>query len=280
MLPDTLGVIGLGAIGGSIAWQASGAGVRRVLGFTRRPADGVAAVRAGALTELAMSPRYVLQHAEVVILAVPPAVTLHLLADLPARLRADAFCTDVTGVKGPVVATARRLGLDSRFAGSHPLVRTSQRGFAAALPRRFAGALVYVTPVGDDDAAAREIADFWASVLGAEPVIVDADHHDAIVAWTSHLPHAVATAVTHALCSRGPRGVTYGPGAQDVARVADGDVATWRDLLLLNRTALLGTLDEFESSVGALRRALLDGDAVALTRWLESSVAWRRRLGQ
>jgi prephenate dehydrogenase len=278
MLPDTLGIIGLGAIGGSIAWQASAAGVRRVLGFSRHPAEGVAAVRAGAVTELAASAGHVVHRADLVILAVPPAAALRLLADVPAGLRPEAFCTDVASVKGPVVAVAQRIGLASRFAGSHPLVRSRRQGFAAAQPRRFCGALVYVTPVGRDDAAAREVADFWASVLQAEPVIVGADAHDAIVAWTSHLPYAVATAVTHALASRGPRGVTYGPGARDVARVADGDVATWRDLLLMNRSAILATLDEFEGSVGALRRALQDGDPVAVGRWLETGAAWRRRL--
>jgi prephenate dehydrogenase len=279
MLPDTLGVIGLGAIGGSIAWQASGAGVRRVLGYTRHPAEGVAAVRAGAVTELAANATYILRHADLVILAVPPAAALRLVAELPGNLRPGAICTDVASVKGPVVSVARRHDLASRFAGSHPLVRSAQRGFAAAEPRRFSGVLVYVTPVGDDDTAAREVADFWASVLQAEPVILGAEDHDAIVAWTSHLPDAVARALAHAFAARGPRGVTYGPVARDVARMADGDVGTWRDLLLLNRRAILATLDEFECSVGTLRRALLDGDAAALARWLELGAAWRRGLG-
>jgi prephenate dehydrogenase len=277
MLPDTLGIIGLGAIGGSIARQASGA-VRRVLGYTRRPTEGVAAVRAGAVTELASSAAYVIRHAELVVLAVPPAAVFPLLTEARAHLGPGAVCTDVASVKAPLMAAARRLGLATMFAGSHPLVRSQRRGFAAAEARRFASALVYVTPAGDDDGVAREVADFWASVLEAEPVIVDATDHDTIVAWTSHLPQAIAFAVTHALAAHGPRGVTYGPGARDVARLAEGDVAAWRDVLLLNRSALLETLDCCEDSLGALRRALEDGDPVALTRWLEAGAAWRRRL--
>jgi len=278
MLPDTLGIIGLGAIGGSIARQASG-GVRRVLGYTRRPAEGVAAVRAGAVTELASSAAYVMRHADLVVLAVPPAGAFMLLAEARTHLGQGAVCTDVASVKVPVMDAARRLGLNARFAGSHPLVRSQRRGFAAAEARRFAGALVYVTPAADDDAVAREVADFWASVLEAEPVMVDAEDHDVIVAWTSHLPQAVALAVTHALAAHGPRGVTYGPGARDVARVADGDAATLRDVLLLNRSAVLEALDCCEASLGALRRALEDGDPVALGRWLDAAAAWRRRLG-
>jgi prephenate dehydrogenase len=277
MLPDTLGIIGLGAIGGSIARQARAA-VPRVLGYSRRPTEGVAAVRAGAVTELAPSAAHVLRHADLVVLAVPPAAVVALLAQAPGLLRPGTLCTDVAAVKAPLVEAARRAGLARAFAGSHPLVRSQRRGFAAAEARRFAGALVYVTPADRDDTAAREVADFWASVLEAEPVMLDAAEHDAIVAWTSHLPQAVALAVSHALATRGPRGVTYGPGARDLARVAEGDLTVWGQTLLLNRRAVLDTLDCCEGSLGALRRALEEGDPAALGRWLEVGAAWRRRL--
>jgi prephenate dehydrogenase len=277
MLPGTLGIIGLGAIGGSIARQAS-AVVPRVVGFSRRPTEGVAAVRAGAVTDLAPSAAYVLRHADLVVLAVPPAAVLSLLTQARAQLRAGAVCTDVCGVKAPLTRAAGRLGLAAAFAGSHPLVRSRRSGFGAAEARRFAGALVYVTPVGEEQDAAREVADFWATVLEAEPVVLDPAKHDAIVAWTSHLPRTVVLALTHALAAHGPRGVTYGPEAHEATRIADGDAALWGQTLLLNREAVLGALDRCEDSLGALRRALEDGDVMALGRWLDASAAWRRRL--
>jgi prephenate dehydrogenase len=279
MRPDTLGVIGLGAIGGSVAWQSAIAGIRRVLAYTPRPAEGVAAVRVGAVTELASSARFVMQRADLLVLATPPAATIGMLAKVARNRRADTWCTDVTSVKGPVVEAARRHGLAPCFAGSHPYASTTRSGFAAADPARFRGAVVYVSPVDDDDRAAREIADFWTSVLEAHCVIVDPDDHDAILAWTSHLPQVVGSALAHALATHGPRGVTYGDGGRDTTRLAQSSVELWRDILLMNREPVLEALEGLESSIGTLRRALLDGDARAVAAWLERGARWRERLG-
>lgn len=278
MRPDTLGVVGLGAVGGSVAWQASLAGVRRVVGFTPRPREGVAAVRAGAVTDLAPSLRYVVERAEVLVLATPPAVTLSLLPQVRRMLRPGAYCTDVVPAKEQVVQAARNAGLAGAFAGSHPAIQLRQRGFDAAEPAAFRRALVYVTPAGDDDTQAREIADFWESVLEADPVILDAADHDAIVAWTRHLPQVVGAVLARACAVDGPRGVTYGAEARAVTRPALASVETARDLLLLNREAVLDALDDVETALGGLQHALREGDARALEHWLAQAGAWRRRL--
>jgi len=276
MRPDTLGVVGLGAVGGSVAWQASLAGVRRVVGFTPRPREGVAAVRAGAVTDLAPSLRYVVERAEVLVLATPPAVTLSLLPQVRRMLRPGAYCTDVVPAKEQVVQAARNAGLAGAFAGSHPAIQLRQRGFDAAEPAAFRRALVYVTPAGDDDEPSREIADFWEAVFDAEPVIVDAADHDAIVAWTRHLPLAVGAVVARACATDGPRGVTYGPDARDTTRPAlEGSGRG--DMLLLNREAILAALDDVEGSLGAFRAALREGNARALEALLAEAAAWRRR---
>ena len=276
MRPDTLGVIGLGAVGGSVAWQATAAGIPRVLGFTRRPVEGVAAVRAGAVTELATSARSVLRCADLVVLAAPPAATLRLLDTAARDLPSGAFCTDVTGVQAAVLNRARAVGLGDRFAASHPLVEVPGTGFAAAAPDRFTNAVVYVSPDGDDDATAREVADFWERVLGAHPVVVDADTHDALIAWTEHLPQTVGAALAHALAVQGPRGLTYPAATRRAVGPTVGTTEVWRDLLLLNRARVLDALEGLETSIGALRRALREGDAGALEAWLEAGARWRR----
>ncbi|HEX9727045.1 MAG TPA: prephenate dehydrogenase/arogenate dehydrogenase family protein [Gemmatimonadales bacterium] len=278
MRPDVLGVIGLGAIGGSVAWQASRAGIRRVLGYTPQRADGVAAVRAGAITELAPSIQSIVKRTDLVVLAAPPAATLDLLAHMRDRGTAiDQLMTDVTSVKAPVVAAAARAGLESCFAGSHPMTGTHVRGFAAARPDRFENAVVYVTPAGTDDRPVREVAHFWAKVLDARPVIMDATAHDGLLAWTSHLPQVVASALAGVFAEAGPRGVTFGAGALDTSRLAAGSVEMWRDLLLLNREAVLTALDRYQDRLGGLHRALAEGDAASVTSWLHEAARWRRR---
>jgi prephenate dehydrogenase len=279
MRPDTLGVIGLGAMGGSLAWQAARAGVRRVIGYSPAPAETAAAVRAGAITEAATNVGFVARECDLLVLATPPAATLTLLrSPVSDGLRCGGLCTDVAGVKAPIADRARGLGLAGRFAGSHPFVSVEGRGFGCARPACFRGALVYVTAAGPDDAAAREVADFWSGVLEAEPVLMDPVQHDVMVGWTAQLPHVVGTALAAALEIEGPRGVTYGAAARAVTSGAGADVLTWRDLLLLNRSAVLSALDGLETAAGRLRRALAEGDTRALDAWLESAAAWRRRL--
>ena len=277
MRPNTLGVIGLGAIGGSVAWQAARSGVPRVLAYTRAPRDGVAALKVGAITELAQSVSHVVRRADLVVLATPPAATLALL-----RRHRDEFAggaalvTDVTSVKAPVIHLARALGLEHRFAGSHPFAGTHGQGFGAARVALLRGAVVYVSPVADDDTPGREVADFWVDVFDAQCVVVDAAVHDELLAWTSHLPQAIASALAGAIAEWGPRGVTYGTGARDTTRLAASSVEMWRDVLLMNREPVLAALDRFDEATGALRRALADGDPEGLVRWLERGATWRR----
>ena len=279
MRPEALGVIGLGAIGGSVAWRAAQGGVPRIIGYSPLPAEGVAALRAGAITEIAERPQRVVESADLVVLAAPPGSNLRLLRDLQDDLlRRGRLCTDVTSVKRPVVDLAQRLGLERVFAGSHPLAGTHESGFAAAKPTILEGAVVYVTPLNGGERAGQEVADFWAGACGAHPVTCDASEHDRVLAWTSHLPQAVASALAAALSRSGPRAVTVGPGARDTTRLAASDPALWHDVMLLNREALLSALDAVEGELGRLRHALTNGDGAELSAWLELGRSWRRHL--
>ena len=108
-----------------MAWQAARAGIGRIVAYSPIPKEGAAAVRVGAVTELAAHARGVAQVADFIVLAAPPNTTLDLLDQLGELLAVrSAFCTDVTSVKLPVVERASALKLGDRFAGSHPLVGT------------------------------------------------------------------------------------------------------------------------------------------------------------
>lgn len=279
MRPDTLGIVGLGAIGGSVAWRARQAGVSRIVGYSPVPAESVAALKAGAITDIADRPEGAVRGADLVVLAAPPLATLELLAGLrQALLEGPQWCTDVTSVKQPVVERARALGLGFRFAGSHPLAGTHESGFGAARASLLDGAVVYVCPVPGGERAAAEIADFWSAVCRVDPVVVDAALHDRVVAWTSHLPQAAASALAAALAKGGPPAARYGSGARDTTRLAASNPALWHDILLLNRGALLEALEALETELGSLRRALASADGPALLAWLERGRAFRRRL--
>ncbi len=278
MHPETLGVIGLGTLGGSIAWGAVRSGVQRVVGWSPSTKDGAAAARAGAITEFTHDASSVFASAELVVLATGPRDTERLLeTHAPALLRRGVICTDVGGVKRPIVDLARCLGLAGAFAGSHPLVNKHSAGFAAARPNALQGELVYVTPVPDGDRAADEVRDFWTRTLGAHPVTLSADQHDGLIAWMEHLPSAVAAALAAALARGAPPGITCPPGLLDTTRLAHPDVGARSAALLANRPNVLAVLSTFSAELDGLRRAVEANDADAVGTWLAGAAAWRGR---
>jgi prephenate dehydrogenase len=275
--PSSLAVIGLGAIGGSLAWQARLAGISRVVGFSHSRDDGVGALRASAVTELADSAARAMRGAELVVLAVPAQVTLDLIGRLQPALEPGAVLTDVCSVKAPVVARAAAEGLGDRFAGAHPLAGTHESGFVAARPDRLRGCVVYVCETGEPggDLAARRVMSFWRQVLEAQPVLIDSEAHDRQLAWTSHLPQAVASALAKALGDRGLAGLSFGAGARDTTRLAASSPDMWLDILLYNSTAVVEALDAVENSLAALRLLIAAGDADGLRRYLSDARRFR-----
>jgi prephenate dehydrogenase len=278
--PSSLAVIGLGAIGGSLAWQARLAGVPRVVGFSPSRADGVDALRASAITELADSAPRAVRGAELVVLAVPARVTLDLIDMLQPSLAPGAVLTDVCSVKGPVLARANAAGLGDRFAGGHPLAGTHVSGFAAAHPERLRGCVVYVCETGaaGGDRVARGVMRFWEQVLEAQPVLIDAVAHDRQLAWTSHLPQAVASALAKALADRGLAGLSFGPGARDTTRLAASSPDMWLDILLYNHAAVIEALAAAEASLGELRQLVAARDAEGIRRYLATAQRFREGL--
>jgi prephenate dehydrogenase len=278
--PSSLAVIGLGAIGGSLAWQARLAGVPRVVGFSPSRADGVDALRAGAVTELADSAPRALRGADFVVLAVPARVTIELIGKLPPSLEPDAVLTDVCSVKAPVLERAAAANLGDRFAGGHPLAGTHASGFGAARPDRLRGCVVYVCETGapGGDRAARAVMGFWQRTLEAQPVLIGAEAHDRQLAWTSHLPQAVASALAKVLADRGLGGVSFGAGARDTTRLAASSPEMWLDILLYNRAAVTEALASAEAGLAELRHLLAAGDADGLRRYLAAAQQFREGL--
>jgi prephenate dehydrogenase len=276
--PASLGVIGLGAIGGSLAWQSRLAGVPRVIGYSLKRAEGVEAIKASAITELADSAAAAAREAELVVLAVPPGATLELLASLGAMLQSGALLTDVCSVKAPIVKQALVSGLGDRFAGGHPLAGTHETGFASARPDRFRGCVVYVCETGSSGGhrAAARVARFWEEVLEASPISIEAEAHDRQLAWTSHLPQAVAYALAKVLSDEGLSGVSFGSGARDTTRLAASSPELWLEVLRYNAGAVGAALERTEEQIAELRRLLSSGDVSALRGYLEAARAFRQ----
>jgi prephenate dehydrogenase len=280
MSPTSLAVIGLGAIGGSVAWQARRAGIKTVVGFSPDTADLNAALEAGALTATAPNPEAAAAGAEFTVIAAPPAATLELLDRLAPSIPAGAVITDVASVKAPVVARALKAGLAGRFAGGHPLAGTHASGWGAARADRFRDCVVYVTPTGQlpGDAAAQAVVRFWSDVMQARPVLMTAEAHDRQLAWTSHLPQAVAYALASTLAARGLEADAFGPGARSTTRLAASQPDLWIEIFLQNRDAVLAALDAAVGDLGALRDAVARGDEARLQALFTTAQGFRESL--
>ncbi len=219
-LPGTLGVVGLGLMGASIAM-----GVRRV-----RPGVRLIAVEPrGEVRERALAERVVdealpapgeaLSGCELVVLCTPVAGIEALLEPVSRLLGDGAVLTDVGGAKERVVALAReRVRAGVAFVGAHPLFG-GHGGYAAATAERWLGGTVAVCTDGPSEAVERVAA--LHAALGARVERCSAAEHDAAVATTSHLPHLVAAALVGALREAGPLAVRLaGPGLRDMTRLA------------------------------------------------------------
>jgi prephenate dehydrogenase len=252
--------------------------VSRVVGYSPEPAEGVQALKAGAVTELADTAPRAVRGAELVVLAVPPQATIELIATLGSRLDRGALLTDVCSVKAPVVGAAVTAGLGDRFVGAHPLAGTHESGFASARPDRLRGCVVYICDSGAPDGhrAAQSVSGFWEHTLEASPVRIDAEAHDRQLAWTSHLPQAVAYALAKTLADQGLGGVSFGGGAKEMTRIAASNPGLWLDILLYNRGAVSEALERTEASVAELRGLLESRDLPALQSYLRTAQAFRR----
>ncbi|HEY3315232.1 MAG TPA: prephenate dehydrogenase/arogenate dehydrogenase family protein [Bacillota bacterium] len=232
-----LAVIGLGLIGGSLAWAARLSGAYSVTGFDAAPGVAGEAARLGAVDAAADSPAEAADGAQLVVVATPPLTVVEVCLAAAPACRAGTVLTDVAGFKGRVVAgLAGRLGPGVTFVGGHPMAGSERSGLAAADPGLFRGApyAIIGEPAGrgadeleskEEGRAARRKAvaavEGLARAIGARPLMMGAADHDRAVGVVSHLPYLLA--VSLCLEAQEPGLLDLAAGAlRDATRVAAG----------------------------------------------------------
>ena len=264
MWPDSLAVVGLGALGGSLAWRARVAGLPKVMGFSASPATAVQALRAGALTDRGLTPADTVRGARLVVLAGTPAEVIALIPIVAPHLAPEAMLTDLAGAKSKVLGAMRDAGLSARYAGLHPLVSPVEHGFSGARADLFRGAITYVTADMEGEPARQAMRAFVSTVLEGEPVVIDADTHDRQVAWTLELPRAAARAVALALSSAGLRGAAFDVAVRSATASARDAGDDWDARVVANPEAVAAALEALEAEIARMRGAIQRGDAAAL----------------
>jgi prephenate dehydrogenase len=268
---ERIAVLGLGLLGGSLAWAARTRGVAgEVVGCGRRPAPLERARARGLVDRVTLDPAEAVAAADLVVLATPVGLMGSVLRAAVPGLRADALVTDVGSVKAALAETLPGLlPPASVYIGSHPMAGSHEKGSDHARPDLFEGSTCIITPASEvPPAAVARIEGFWTS-LGGRVLRRDPTLHDREVAWMSHLPHVLAFAFVRAL-SEAPAGAreVAGPGFRDFTRIARSDAELWADILAANGKALGLPLERMAAELGAIARVIEAGDEEALERWI------------
>jgi len=262
-------VVGLGLIGGSAALALRAPGYDRdpeVLARARRRGIDAAATLAEAV-----------ENADVVITAVSTSETPALLREI-SSLAPKALLTDTASLKAPMIEAAHKLRSGVRFVGGHPMAGSHASGVEAASPWLFSGRAWILVPTARSDAASVAAVSELTRAAGARPLVLDAKHHDQLMTWISHLPHAVATALARSAARHAGRDATgvAGPGFLDTTRIAARRTELALELALADPEALAGAIDEVVEQLRSLTGVLRRGDQKALKALFEQAASFRR----
>jgi cyclohexadieny/prephenate dehydrogenase len=255
----------------------------RITGHDANPDVRATAEALGFADDIADTPGAAVIDADLVILAVPvggmQAVAEAIAADLPA----DAIVTDVGSSKAGVAAALAAALPGATIIPGHPVAGTENSGPEAGFASLFRGRWCILTPPeGAPEAAVARLREFWER-LGAMVELMDARHHDRVLAVTSHLPHLIAytivgTASDMEEVTRSEVIKFSAGGFRDFTRIAASDPTMWRDVFLNNREAVLELLQRFTEDLTALQRAIRWGDGDALHDLFTRTRAIRRSI--
>lgn len=276
---DTVAIIGVGLIGGSIgAALRKRRLARRVVGIGRRTTSLRTARRVGAVDTTTTDLSKGVAGAELVVVCTPVELIVEHALAAAAACPAGALITDAGSTKAEIVRQLDHdLGRGIRFLGSHPLAGSEKNGAAQSDADLFSGRVVVLTPTrrtrADDE---RQLTEFWSD-LNATVLRMSPEAHDRAVAATSHLPHFIASVL--AMATPQQHFPLAAGGLRDTTRVAAGDPELWTQILLDNRENVLAALDGFDRALASFRTALERGDRSRLTKALAKAKRNRDALG-
>ncbi len=280
-----LTLIGAGLIGSSIAHAARRANlVGHIAAYIPRPETRARAEKAGFANSLHADLEPAVTDADCVVLATPIGTYKSLAENIAPYLKPGAILTDVGSVKGVVVnEVGPHVPPGVNFIPGHPVAGTEHSGPEAGFAELFDGRWCILTPVpGTDSQALERLKTFWQR-CGSSVEIMEAKHHDLVLAITSHVPHLIAynivgTAADLETVTQSEVIKYSASGFRDFTRIAASDPTMWRDIFLNNREAVLEMLGRFNEDLAALQRAVRWGDGDALFNLFTRTRAIRRSI--
>ena len=285
MLYDRIAIIGMGLIGSSIARSVRHHGLAKtIIGGDASQDVCDRALALGLADQMTIHLADAVADADLVILCVPVGAMAAVGEQLVQHLKPGATLSDVGSVKGAVVRDLGPILPDGvNFIPGHPIAGTEFSGPEAGFVELFIGRYCVLCPIpGTADNAVNRLRDLWLA-MGSKVEIMDAAHHDRVLAITSHLPHLIAytivgTATDLAEETREEVIKFSASGFRDFTRIAASDPVMWRDIFLNNREGVLEMLQRFSEDLTMLQRAIRWGDGEALHDLFTRTRAIRRSI--
>jgi prephenate dehydrogenase len=281
ILIERLAIIGVGLIGGSFARALREAGaVKSVVGIGRSRSNLEEALSLGICDEVTQDAVEGVRGAQMVFISVPVCSIPAVVREIAPALSPGCIVTDGGSVKTSIVRECEALmPAGCFFIGGHPIAGTEHSGASASFATLYRGKRCILTPTELTDAAALDlVARLW-KLSGAVVCSMEPDHHDRIFAEISHLPHVVAYALVHAVGTADVEGenvLSYTAGGfRDFTRIASSDPVMWRDIALMNREALLKSIDGFSASLAELRQRIDRSDSSGLAEFFTIAKQFR-----
>jgi cyclohexadieny/prephenate dehydrogenase len=282
---DRVALIGIGLIGSSLARVLRRDSPRtRIVACARRAETLEAVRRLGLADETTDDPAAAVAGADLVVIATPLSAYAEIGRRIAPALRDGTIVTDVGSVKGAAIAALQpELPARVHFVPGHPVAGTEhsgpEAGFAELFDKRWC--ILTPSPQTAPDAVAKVTA-LWEGA-GMRVATMAADHHDKVLAVTSHLPHLIAYTIVGTATELGEdlgsEVVSYSAGGfRDFTRIAASDPVMWRDIFLANQEAVLELLQRFSEDLTALQRAIRRGDGETLHNWFTRTRAMRRSI--
>jgi cyclohexadieny/prephenate dehydrogenase len=282
---DRLALIGVGLIGSSIARRARQDGLaKEIVATARSQATRETVARLGLADRVTETAAEAVEGADLVILCTPVGAFAAVAKEIGPHLAPGAILTDVGSVKQTVIDDVSPfLPGGVHLIPGHPVAGTENSGPEAGFPELFEDRWCIVTPPEGADAAATDrLVAFWQA-LGSKTEVMDARHHDLVLAITSHVPHLIAynivgTAADLETVTQSEVIKFSAGGFRDFTRIAASDPTMWRDIFLNNKDAVLEMLGRFTEDLTALQRAIRWGDGDTLFNLFTRTRAIRREV--
>ncbi|MBW9257572.1 MAG: prephenate dehydrogenase/arogenate dehydrogenase family protein [Candidatus Thiodiazotropha sp. (ex. Lucinisca nassula)] len=280
---EKLAIIGVGLIGGSVAMALREEGkVKEVVGCGRGKTNLQKAQQLGVIDHYTHDVAQAVQGADMVLLAVPLGAIRDTFEKMKGQLAEHAVVTDAGSVKGSVVRDAEAVfqGVPDFLVPGHPIAGTERSGVDAAFAELYRNRRVILTPLAETRPdALQRVEKMWRD-CGAEVSSMSVEHHDEVLAATSHLPHMLAYSLVDSLSRMKENDEIFrfaAGGFRDFTRIASSNPVMWRDICIANQQALGGMLTRFANELHDLAALLEQGDAEGLLNLFESAKQARDR---